>query len=130
MDYGMRIASFLTHAIYANGVTMDISDEFPNGVKWYGTEGSLFGTRDEQVSPTASPGDKAKVAPLVASNPGILDSVIGPDEIHLYPSAEQHGVHSYPQAAASAGRDRPQVLLNLPAASYRNEDQRQIALGS
>src|SRR6202522_3408468 len=63
---------FLTHAIYANGVTMDISGDFPNGIKWYGTEGSLFVTRDEQASPTAAPGDKAKVEPLVASNPKIL----------------------------------------------------------
>jgi len=81
---------FLTHAIYANGVTMDISGDFPNGIKWYGTEGSLFVTRDEQASPTAGPGDKAKVEPLVASNAKILDSVIGPDEIHLYTSTEQH----------------------------------------
>jgi len=81
---------FLTHAVYANGVTMDISGDFPNGIKWYGTEGSLFVTRDEQASPTAAPGDKAKVEPLVASDPKILDSVIGPNEIHLYTSVEQH----------------------------------------
>jgi predicted dehydrogenase len=81
---------FLTHAIYANGVTMDISGDFPNGIKWYGTKGSLFVTRDEQASPTAAPGDKLKIEPLVASDPRILDSVIGPDEIHLYTANEQH----------------------------------------
>ena len=26
---------FLTHAIYANGMTMDISGDFPNGIKFY-----------------------------------------------------------------------------------------------
>lgn len=81
---------FLTHAIYANGVTMDISGDFPNGIKWVGTEGWIFVCRDEQASPTASPGEKAKVQPLVASDPRILDSGIGPNEIHLETSAEHH----------------------------------------
>jgi predicted dehydrogenase len=83
---------FLTHAVYANGVTMDISGDFPNGIKFYGSEGWIFVTRDEMVTPT-DPGGKAAVAPkpLVASNPKILDSVIGPNEIHLYESADQHG---------------------------------------
>ncbi len=81
---------FLTHAIYANGVTMDISGDFPNGIKWYGTKGSLFVTRDEQASPTAAAGQKVNIQPLIASDPKILDSVIGPDEIHLYTSTEQH----------------------------------------
>jgi predicted dehydrogenase len=83
---------FLTHAIYANGVTMDISGDFPNGIKFYGSEGWIFVTRDEMVTPT-DPGGKPAAAPqpLVASNPKILDSVIGPDEVHLYQSADQHG---------------------------------------
>jgi hypothetical protein len=83
---------FLTHAIYANGVTMDISGDFPNGIKFYGSDGWLFVTRDEMVTPT-DPGGKpvAPPQPLVASNPKILDSVIGPDEIHLYKSNDQHG---------------------------------------
>jgi predicted dehydrogenase len=87
---------FLTHAVYANGVTMDISGDFPNGIKFYGNEGWIFVTRDEMVTPTdpgGKAGGKAAVAPqpLVASNPTILDSVIGSDEIHLYESADQHG---------------------------------------
>jgi predicted dehydrogenase len=83
---------FLTHAIYANGVTMDISGDFPNGIKFYGTEGWIFVTRDEMVTPTDS-GKPAAAPPqpLTASNPKILDSVIGPDEIHLYQSNDQHG---------------------------------------
>ncbi len=81
---------FLTHAVYANGVTMDISGDLPNGIKWYGTKGWIFVTRDEQASPTATAADKVNIQPLVASDPKILDSVIGPDEIHLYTATEQH----------------------------------------
>jgi predicted dehydrogenase len=83
---------FLTHAVYADGVTMDISGDFPNGIKFYGTEGWIFVTRDEMVTPT-DPGGKAAVAPkpLVANDPKILDSVIGHDEVHLYQSDDQHG---------------------------------------
>jgi hypothetical protein len=82
---------FLTHAIYANGVTMDISGDFPNGIKFYGTEGWIFVTRDEMVTPTDPAGKAAPPKPLVASDPKILDSVIGPDEVHLYESSDQHG---------------------------------------
>jgi predicted dehydrogenase len=81
---------FMTHARYANGMTMDISGDFPNGIKWYGTKGWIFVTRDEMATPTAGAGVAAKVEPLVASDPKILDSMIGPDEIHLYTAAEQH----------------------------------------
>jgi predicted dehydrogenase len=83
--------AFKTHAVYANGVTMTISGEFPNGIKFYGSEGWIFVCRDEQASPTAAAGEKATVVPLVASDPKILDSVIGPDGVHLYYSEDQHG---------------------------------------
>ncbi len=82
---------FLTHAIYANGITMDISGDFPNGIKWYGTKGWIFVTRDEMTTPTAAAGQTTKIEPLMASDPKILDSVIGPNEVHLYQSDDQHG---------------------------------------
>ena len=81
---------FLTHARYANGITMDISGDFPNGIKWYGTEGWIFVTRDEMTTPTAGTGKATTIEPLMASNPKILDSVIGPNEIHLDTSSEHH----------------------------------------
>jgi predicted dehydrogenase len=81
---------FRTDAVYANGVTMSISGDYPNGIKFYGSEGWLFVTRDELVT-ASDPVSGAKVDPLVASNPKILTSVIGPNEIHLYESAEHHG---------------------------------------
>jgi predicted dehydrogenase len=86
---------FLTHAVYANGVTMDISGDFPNGIKFYGTKGWIFVTRTENVT-ASDPATGAPVNPrlkqtgLDASDPAILDSVIGPDEIHLYVSKDQH----------------------------------------
>jgi predicted dehydrogenase len=82
---------FLTHARYANGITMDISGDFPNGIKWYGTKGWIFVTRDEMTTPTATAGQTAKIEPLMASDPKILESVIGPGEVHLYQSDDQHG---------------------------------------
>jgi predicted dehydrogenase len=82
---------FLTHARYANGVTMDISGDFPNGVKFIGTEGWIFVARDAAVT-SSDPSFGQKPTPaLSASNPKILDSVIGPNEIHLRKSVEQHG---------------------------------------
>jgi predicted dehydrogenase len=82
---------FLTHARYANGVTMDISGDFPNGVKFIGTEGWIFVARDAAVT-SSDPSFGGKPTPaLAASNPKILDSVIGPNEIHLRKSEEQHG---------------------------------------
>jgi predicted dehydrogenase len=82
---------FLTHARYANGVTMDISGDFTNGVKFIGTEGWIFVARDAAVT-ASDPSFGQKPTPgLSASNPAILTSVIGPNEIHLRKSAEQHG---------------------------------------
>ncbi len=82
---------FETHAIYENGMTMAISGEFPNGIKFYGSKGWIFVTRDELVTPTDPGGKQAKIEPLVASDARILDTVIGPNEIHLYKSEDQHG---------------------------------------
>ena len=82
---------FKSDSVYANGITMSISGAYPNGIKWIGTKGWIFVTRDEQASPTATAADKANVDPLVASDPKILTSVIGPNEIHLYTSDDQHG---------------------------------------
>ncbi len=83
---------FLTHAVYANGVTMDISGDFPNGVKFIGSKGWILVTRGDAAVTASDPsfGQKSP-GPLTASDPKILTSVIGPNEIHLYRSAEQHG---------------------------------------
>jgi predicted dehydrogenase len=82
---------FMVHAKYANGVQMQVSGDFPNGVKFYGSEGWIFVSRGN-VAVTASdptkPGSELKA--LDASDPKILESKIGPEEIHLYKAPEQH----------------------------------------
>ncbi len=102
--------AFKTYGRYANGVQMTISGDFPNGIKWYGTKGWIFVCRDSGTTPTASLAEKVKIEPLVASDPKILTSAIGPDEIHLYTSDDQHGnwldcIHSRqaPTAPAEIG---------------------------
>jgi predicted dehydrogenase len=79
---------FETHALYANGVTMTISGTLPNGIKFIGDEGWIFVTRSGAV--TSSDPSSPQIDPLVASDPKILDSVIGPNEVHLYKAPEQH----------------------------------------
>jgi hypothetical protein len=82
---------FKTEALYANGVHMIVSNELPNGVKFIGTEGWLWATRGNyKVTDTDPVTDNTGVKPIDASNPKILQSVIGSNEIHLYESAEQH----------------------------------------
>jgi hypothetical protein len=58
----------LTHAIYANGVTMDISGDFPNGIKFYGSEGWIFVTRDVEVTASDPSGKPQTLQPLMASD--------------------------------------------------------------
>jgi len=83
--------NYNVHAKYANGVAMNLSSENPNGIKFEGTNGWIFVSRGNvsvtATDPTAGGTNKA----FVASDPKILSSVIGPNEIHLYESKEQHG---------------------------------------
>jgi predicted dehydrogenase len=82
---------FRTEALYANGIRMIVSNELPNGVKFIGTEGWLWATRGNyRVTDTDPVADSTGIKPIDASNPKVLQSVIGPNEIHLYESAEQH----------------------------------------
>lgn len=82
---------FRTEALYANGVHMTVSNELPNGVKFIGSEGWLWTTRGNyKVTDTDPVADNTGVKPIDASDPKILRSVIGPNEIHLYESSEQH----------------------------------------
>jgi predicted dehydrogenase len=83
---------FRTEAVYANGVTMIVSGEFPNGIKFEGTEGWIFVSRGNEAVTASDPGARLKDArALASSNPAIITSVIGPDEIHLYESTDHHG---------------------------------------
>ncbi len=81
---------FKVTAKYANGVVMHISGEYTNGVKFEGSEGWIFVTRGKPVTSSDPVSGNESKKSLDASDPKILDSVIGPDEIHLYQSPEQH----------------------------------------
>ncbi|MEP7109157.1 MAG: Gfo/Idh/MocA family oxidoreductase [Ferruginibacter sp.] len=82
---------FRTEAMYANGVHMIVSNELPNGVKFIGTEGWIWVTRGNyKVTDSDPAADEDGIRPIDASDPKILQSVIGPGEIHLYESSEQH----------------------------------------
>ncbi len=83
---------FKTDSVYANGVTMSISGDYPNGIKFYGTKGWIFVSRGNETVTSSDPAAKLKdPQALAASDPKILTSVIGPNEIHLYKSDDQHG---------------------------------------
>jgi hypothetical protein len=84
--------SFKTHGRYANGVEMIVSGEFPNGIRFEGTEGWIFVSRGSEQVTSSDPVAKLKDAQaLSASDPRIINSVIGPDEVHLYKSTDHHG---------------------------------------
>ncbi len=99
---------FKTYGRYANGVVMTISGDFENGIKWIGDKGWIFVCRDTGTTPTATLGTPAeKIVPLRASDPKILDSVIGPSEWQVYTSDDQHGnwldcIHSRKAPVATA----------------------------
>jgi predicted dehydrogenase len=83
---------FKTEALYANGVRMIVSGEFPNGIKFEGTEGWVFVSRGNEAVTASDPNSKLKDSQaLSASDPKIITSVIGPNEIHLYESKDHHG---------------------------------------
>ncbi len=84
--------SFKTEGVYADGVRMVISGEFPNGIRFEGSEGWIFVSRGNETVTSSDPVAKLKDAQaLAASDPKIITSTIGPDEIHLYESKDHHG---------------------------------------
>jgi myo-inositol 2-dehydrogenase / D-chiro-inositol 1-dehydrogenase len=83
---------FMARADYANGVTMYTSGGYPNGIRYEGTEGWIFVTRGNYRATASDPIPAGQSnPPLSASDPKILTSVIGPNEIHLYESTSQQG---------------------------------------
>jgi predicted dehydrogenase len=75
---------------YANGVMMIVNGKFPNGIRFEGTKGWIFVTRDGGVTASDPKSNGGTKLAIEASDPKILDSVIGAKEIHLYDSPEQH----------------------------------------
>jgi hypothetical protein len=82
---------FRTEGVYANGVHMIVSGDFTNGIRFEGTDGWIFVSRGNETVTASDPVAKLNDATaLSASNPAIIKSVIGPDEIHLPESKEHH----------------------------------------
>lgn len=83
---------FRTEALYANGVHMIVSGDFPNGIRFEGTEGWIFVSRGNEAVTSSDPTARLRDAQaLAASDPRILESEIGPDGVHLYVSTNHHG---------------------------------------
>ena len=83
---------FTSEAIYANGVKMIVSNEFPNGIKFEGTDGWIFVSRgDYQVTASDGNAGTTQAKKIDASDPKILTSVIGPNEFHFTVSNNHHG---------------------------------------
>ena len=83
---------FRTEALYANGVHMIVSGDFPNGIKFdrhRGLDLRLARQRDGDGERSGREAEGRQA--LAASDPKIITSVIGPDEIHLYESKDHHG---------------------------------------
>lgn len=83
---------FKTEALYANGVRMTVSGDSPNGIRFEGTGGWIFVSRGNETVTASDPVAKLNDAQaLSSSDPKIIKSVMGPDEIHLPVSQEHHG---------------------------------------
>jgi len=84
--------NFRTEAVYANGVRMIVSGDFPNGIRFEGTQGWIFVSRGTDEVTASDPASKLQDSQaLSAGDPAIIKSVIGPNEIHLYRSSDHHG---------------------------------------
>jgi predicted dehydrogenase len=83
---------FRTEALYASGVRMIVSGDFPNGIRFEGTHGWIFVSRGDETVTASDPVAKLNDSKaLDASDPKIIKSTIEPDEIHLYESQDHHG---------------------------------------
>ena len=51
---------FRTEAVYANGVRMIVSGDFPNGIKFIGTEGWIFVSRGNETVTASDPRRQAE----------------------------------------------------------------------
>ena len=59
---------FKTEALYANGVHMSISGDYPNGIKFYGSKGWIFVSRGNEQVTKSDPVAKLNDATALASS--------------------------------------------------------------
>ena len=82
---------FMVKQQYENGITVYTSGGYPNGIRYIGDDGWIFVTRGAYRATASDPIPEGATKALDASDPKILESEIGDNEIHLYESKEQHG---------------------------------------
>lgn len=83
---------FLVKHEYENGMSVYTSGGYTNGIKYIGDDGWIFVSRGSYQASASDPVDQEKSAKaLNASDPSILNSVIGENEIHLEKIDDQHG---------------------------------------
>jgi len=94
--------------VYSGGVRVQVSNRFPNGLKFIGDEGWIFVSREGQTTSSDPSSPPTNLKPLDASNPKLLDP--NGIKIELYRSAEQHSnwlecirTRKPPVAPATAG---------------------------
>jgi hypothetical protein len=120
---------------YANDVTMIVNGKFPNGIRFEGTKGWIFCTRSGGGATSTDPAANARSRGIDASDPKILESVIGPNEIHLYESPEQTpqlaGLDQIEKTEYQPDRSGAPFLQRLPGGARGDEDERpETVLGS
>ena len=74
---------------YANGATMIIDDTYTNGIKFEGSEGWIFVSRGGEKT-TASDPASAYGKALEASDPKILNTALGGNDLRLPVSRDHH----------------------------------------
>lgn len=83
---------FLVKHEYENDMTVYTSGGYTNGIKYIGEDGWIFVSRGSYTASASDPVDKEKSSlALNASDPKILASAIGENEIHLEKIDDQHG---------------------------------------
>lgn len=83
---------FMVKASYDNGVVMLTSGTYPNGIRYEGTQGWIWVSRGSYVASTSDPvaqGNNAKA--LDASDPKLLQTVFGENELRFTRSSSHHG---------------------------------------
>jgi predicted dehydrogenase len=83
---------FTVELAYANGVQVQASDDLPTGVRFEGSEGWIFVTRGNYAVTASDPKTMSQNQEgLSASDPKILSSKIGENELHIARSSkDQH----------------------------------------
>ncbi|MDA0315033.1 MAG: Gfo/Idh/MocA family oxidoreductase [Bacteroidetes bacterium] len=83
---------FMVKATYDNGVMVLTSGSYPNGIRYEGSEGWIWVSRGSYVASTSDPvatGNNTKA--LDASDPKLLQSIFGENELRFTRSSSHHG---------------------------------------